>query len=1176
MLNNLIPPQARSWWSVTLITVAALLLAAGCSDDSGGGESAMEAECASSTECDGRLCVQGQCGDCADDAACATDYGAGATCGADGACAPCPAGEEGCACDGGACGDGLVCEADACVACAVGSEGCGCFGNGTCLEGQRCEADVCVSCPAGEEGCACDGGACGDGLVCMEGVCAPDGCSAGIEGCPCREEGDDPRCDEGLTCSDGGMCAPCSTDIAGCPCDEDGACAEDFICNADAECEACPTGSEGCLCDEEGACDDDLVCDEEEEACRPAIACADLGCVENQLCDEAAGVDATCLEMCAEGFVWDGDAGMCEEEVIVPNCEPGAAGSVLAECQAQSRVCVAMEDSAACGECADFFLEEGGACRAAVTCGELTCDADNRDCTPRTETTDAACGGCAMGFEEVDGACQAIPMLNCQPDDPNSILAECQGLNEVCVEAGITASCGPDCLDGFARDPDSMMCVQRLCADLECASLGRSCDGEPLAACGACRAGLTPTDPNDPLSPCREALGCEALNCADGQFCIEEPGQDAVCSLWPCLNDDGEPNFSQAFRADNEACVDCNLACGGAIEGETGRIWPFTLENSNRCICETEPGYFILTEGDFAARSCDADGDGWVRESARSAIDSGDPALEDNARCDVRTVDRVVLENEYQQELTVLLCEEGAVPQIACDCAPGDACATCEMGTCLPAGEGGICGCRAASALDLYETVRNDDQFILNSESAQDLPRYAQGERGRRLRASELNPLTKACVSITGDHNDNNVRDIVEWQGDEPSGDRDVNTFIQFAYFIETHEGRFERELGEEVGWLHIREKSRCDPTFPLGYNPAVDNGDYWRSCTRNRDVAYDDTGENLLIGHDFANWSCEQGALGCPTPPPPTDMTPDGGQIPIHGLCDEGLTLPPVDGVWRGMNHASQFKCVEVIDLAPTPDNRPAEAPHQLTLAELASDVGETPYQMNLCGVACPVGEVQDPMCTSDCDGQECNASAISNVGEVDRPVLTCEATARSGLEVGDVGFVAVRYIAEGLYQRGCVRESSPDPGQELSEPWKLLCPGYATNPRGTVVEHNPGNFGRLICGCGFNYGGLNCEVGCTGTLEEGNVHYGGDTEGPNCTNGYCVAASADEAEGSGRQGFWMCGQLSTMSYDTDGFPALQNIDDGWHMTGEIPLDGVARERMCENDNCAAGFQLR
>ncbi len=59
--------------------------------------------------------------------------------------------------------------------CVEGSAGCPCYGNGSCDAELQCEpqVQVCipVDCMPGTEGCSCDGGECGAGLECAQGLC---------------------------------------------------------------------------------------------------------------------------------------------------------------------------------------------------------------------------------------------------------------------------------------------------------------------------------------------------------------------------------------------------------------------------------------------------------------------------------------------------------------------------------------------------------------------------------------------------------------------------------------------------------------------------------------------------------------------------------------------------------------------------------------------------------------------------------------------------------------------------------------------------------------------------------------------------------------------------------------------------------------------------------------------
>ena len=1203
-------------WITGLCGLVCVLGLAGCSGDGGGGAISSNgtsgattggtgggSPCATSAECGGELCVDGRCQGCAEDAACAGDptYGAGATCGAGGGCVPC-LGELGCGCDAGACAGDLVCAADLCEepTCPEGEEGCVCLSNQTCADGLRCEAEVCAPCPAGSLGCGCGADdACEGGLACMDGLCVEESCVAGELGCPCQEA-PEAACAEGLTCSDGGMCAECAPDIEGCP------------CNA------------------EGACQGDLVCDEEEVTCRATRTCEELGCAANQLCQaEEVGVDAACLEACAEGFTYNADTGVCD---VVPmaNCEPGAPGSILAGCMEQHRACVEEVVGASCGACLSGFVADGGpmgACRAALACDDLGCGDANRACEEGGDTSDASCGACLDGFEpNMAGACERV-VLTCATHP--SAASMCEAERRACVDGPEGPSCGA-CVAEFTEEGGACVPVRR-CADLGCADLGLTCDGEPLAACGGCLEGLIPNNPEDVSAGCREALTCDqvitscstdqdcaigacvgadgacgdgeegcACSCGDGRFCVNMDEGDAACLDWPCTDFNGDPDETQAFRRDTGACVSCDLACEG--EGDAGGIWPFTLENSNRCICATRPGYYVDTGGNFASRRCDADSDGWVRTSARSALVSRDPVLRTNARCDLKTIDRFVLENEYRQRFEVKLCVEGLVGSFACEVDDD-----CELGRC----DAGVCDCVEPNPIDLYESVRNDDQGDLDRVTDIDAPAYRDGMRGRRLRAAELNPLTRACVSATGDYNDNSIADLSEHHGMIPEqGSVAEQAFAQLSFFVELAEGMYDRDLGEEFGRFVIRERSRCDAGFPLQMSDAID-GPYWRSCTRNRDALFN--ADNPQIGYDFARWSCPAGAETCVTPPPLTDVTPSGGDVPPHGLCDEGITLPPADGVWRGMSHHSQFKCNQIVNTIPA--DRDTAQPQLRTLAELATADGVSgAYQLNVCTVACPEGDLD---CAADCEGATCAESSASINNNPDSPILTCRPLPREEALEGMVGFSAVRYTSHEAYTRGCINEWRPASPSAEYVPWRAMCPGFlnslettggdgaciddsncpagsACTPAGCVDAAsaritgagNPGNFGQIVCGCGFNYGGPECDRGCPGDVNcqgeacaQNQLFYGGDVsvnDAETCDRGYCPVLP--DGEGGGRRGWWVCGAWSSTSYETDPAqgPRLSHVS-GWTASGDVAENGIGKVPLCETDeDCATGWSSR
>lgn len=255
-------------------------------------------------------------------------------------------------------------------------------------------------------------------------------------------------------------------------------------------------------------------------------------------------------------------------------------------------------------------------------------------------------------------------------------------------------------------------------------------------------------------------------------------------------------------------CFTCEHppSCGDE-EGQTGRTLIRAAKAGAECLCETEPGYYWSSSA-HAAVACDADADGWVTQAAQAAIDGSDPVLKLNARCDVRTVASVVLQNEA-----------GAVHEVALEV-----------------------------ALPLYESVRND------GGPGTEHPAYGE----QTLPAAALNSLTKACVSTVGDFNDNGVPDVSEWDGSELGADLDWNAklagyfaeYARFAYYLELHDGWYE---AGDAGSLRIVERQRGASDgrgVPVAYPVGAD--DYWQSCPRHIDIDYDSDAVSRA-GGDFS-----------------------------------------------------------------------------------------------------------------------------------------------------------------------------------------------------------------------------------------------------------------------------------------------------------------------------------
>ena len=1128
-----------------------------------------------------------------------------------GTCVPCQGGMLGCPCDAGSCTAG-ACVQGTCVDCVAGSKGCACHPDQTCGAGLKCSVGVCVVCPAGARGCACGtGGVCGSGLSCQSGLCLDTGCSAGTLGCPCQNGGcaapehvclagiceacvswvegcpcDNGACGGGLVCdADAQTCRPPKDCQASCAlhqtceaaggsdavcleaCEdgwawENGACAVAVppTCTPDVpgslvqDCEAlhriCDADADPAAC---GVCVDFYV-DEGGalDACRPTLTCAGLGCAgQNRSCTAATATSDAICGACLPNFLEDG--GVCRAvatcaslgcaaknracvaatastdavcgaclEFFVGSADVATACTAVATCAslgcaAKNRPCTpeTATQSAVCGPCPDFYVDDGdavGACREVIACAGLSCAAANRTCIEATATTDGYCGTCLPGFQASGDTCIAAPKT-CQAADPGDITAACAAENRKCVHLDFQeATCG-GCLDGYGETGEGV-CVQVVtCADIDCEAKGRACAGEyPVKSCGACLDGRVPSQVDPDV--CVPLLTCDDLTCAEEEFCLPGDGEttSAECFTPSCP-------AGQAYSAFAGGCVQCVITCGDD-PGETTRVWPISLQNSSFCLCETKTGYYWEEGDDRSAQPCDADGDGWVRSSARIYVESADPSLALNARCSVRKIDRVVLQNELGQRLPIRLCAEE--PQLR---KPGEA------------------ACGSAMVIPLYESPRNDDDQELAKDSL--VPGWSYGQNGRQVRAAEVNPLTRACLA-GADLNGNQVTDISEWHGMPKPGPMAAETyvFLQFSYFMELHRSWYEPGAG--AGQYVVAERSRCEAGFPFDYQTQ---GDYWRSCTRSRDVAFNpaDGPAGPEFGLDFAKWSCDAVSGSCPIPPPPTNATP-GVAPPVHGLCDAAAVLsddecgqtggpwPCVDGaVWRGMSHHSQFKCVMVSNTPSTTEPREPTASFY--------PIGQGQALLGACHVACPAA---DPDCAADCAGGVCATSSVAATKNPSSPVVSCELN--SNPVGGDVGFRMALFQPEPAdYTRGCIDEWRPAAIQgaptgvddPIAGAWRALCPGWSDAPTTVLGEGSASDFGRLQCGCGTRYGGPSCNDGCPGDRHH-------------TSEGYVPVP---------RNGFWMCGEVTASAVTgPDTSAGLALVGGGWVLRGgvpEVPTDG-------------------
>lgn len=596
-------------------------------------------------------------------------------------------------------------------------------------------------------------------------------------------------CPEGLMQAQDGTCEEplptCDSEIPGSIVE---ACA--------AEGRVCFEDSFGAVC---GVCRAGLV--QERGICRDPVRCSDLDCVgEARDCiDSDGGVDARCGP-CVAGHGEQGK--LC----VARTCSrDGGEGSIAGTCAASNRFCLeGGEEEARCGGCFPGFTEERGECRQVRDCAELGCFSANRACTPAESHADATCGGCRAGFKKVGGRCLPIQAATCFDDgSAESILQACHAEGRDCVPGEGGATCG-GCTGDLVEDGRTRACTAFSgCEGLDCASEQRSCVEDPQGRCAGCLPGFV-----EDLSTgtCRSVRTCSQLSCSSDQQCAEATDEtDAFC----------HPTCATREIWGGTQCTPC-APCDG--EGEAG-VWP-APSAAGTCMCKTLPGYFYSSAGDVGTFRCDADGDGWVRESARLAMESNDPALRANARCTLLTIDRILLVNEAGQEKEVVLDEP----------------------------------------LALYETDRNDDPAVLAVHwNRKGLPPYRVD--GSIVPAHELNRFTKLCHDARADYNDNGIPDVQDWSDHSlgPAMRPEQRPFNEFSYFAELAEGHFEPASGSaRHGRWVIQEKVRDPATSsfvsPIAISYPQEAGTYWRQCEVRQDPRWGKV--SAPVGMDFARYS--------------------------------------------------------------------------------------------------------------------------------------------------------------------------------------------------------------------------------------------------------------------------------------------------------------------------------
>ncbi len=763
----------------------------------------------------------------------------------------------------------LGCSSDK-TTCVEGTRGCSCFPNRTCNGSLVCG-------PAGR----CEETAIDASIQDDSGL---DGAVLDATSSPCSA---DNECDgiaetRGYLCVDG-ACRPCGEDA---DCTESAHYGADATCSQEGRCQAQAS------CAQVG-CPDGGLCDLMSGRCRPPHTCAEIGCAFGQLCQEAtADRDAQCLDDCEEGLVWNGLDGRCDP--IPDNCRTDRTNSILEDCNARFRACRETEDGAHCGDCFVGYVEDDGSCRPVETCADLDCAGQSRTCVPESGHADAVCGVCLPGYGEHYGQCEQQEGATCDEASSASILAECAAQGRQCLSSNNGAACG-SCIAGRVENPSTGLCeVEVSCADLDCGARHRDCADTYNGHCTDCLSGYVddaatgscvcaPGSLPDDSGVCETIRTCSDIQAqcnAQNMLCIDATASHhAYCAHCPA---------GQTWYEHQQTCLLCPPC---TKPGETGQLWP-VASLMGHCVCETMKGYYHSEAGLGGTFACDKDGDGWVSADARLAMEAPEGgAVRANARCDLRTIDRIVLRNEWGEKKEIALSDFDFL----------------------------------WDAVPLYEPVNRDrDDKLANDYDYTNalMINYAPplGDAGRPLTAAELNPFTKACATGSAnpnaryaDYNADGHPDIDDPGWSDDRDDSEERIFAMFSYYIELYHGWYEARDGDGPGQWVIQEKTRslygtAGDQVPLTYPPGRL---HWRTCRRHRDSAYSPSGP--VYGFDFAQFGEDES-------------------------CDWSGTVP---GSWCGFNHHSQFKCMEAVSAS---DRDPAY-PHHEVPSEIVVH-----YEVNQC----------------------------------------------------------------------------------------------------------------------------------------------------------------------------------------------------------------------------------
>ncbi len=345
-----------------------------------------------------------------------------------------------------------------------------------CDDGQMCN---------GVE--TCEAGACttGDAVDCsaLDGPCLVGECSEKDGGCRAFPVENGTACDDGLFCTEGGVCdaGECVTTPRDCS-------SEDDQCNA-------------------GVCDDDIdQCVKEPRSdgttCDDGLFCTTTDSCTAGICGGATRDCSSAADQCNEG-VCDESADACVKQAVTngTTCEDGLYCTVSDSCQA--------------GVCQGGGQRQCGA--AGGSCRDGVCDEATRSCSGNPVPDGTTCDDGA--FCTVNDVCSAG---NCVGGGPRS----CAGVATDCKVGSCNENlnlCVPlPAPDGTICDDGAFCTVNDACSAGTCSGTMRSCAN----VADACNDGIC----DETADACQRRAKSDGTSCADNLFCTV----NEVCVAGQC------------------------------------------------------------------------------------------------------------------------------------------------------------------------------------------------------------------------------------------------------------------------------------------------------------------------------------------------------------------------------------------------------------------------------------------------------------------------------------------------------------------------------------------------------------------------------------------------------------------------------------------------------------------